>query len=185
MLEHASTSVLTMPVSDDRDHFRGPRDAAVTLVEYGDYECGHCGQAHVILHRLMSQAGGRVRLVFRNFPLTQIHPHAQSAAEAAEAAGAQGKFWEMHDILYERQAALGAEQLLSHAEEIGLDVPRFQRELAQRVHAGRVREDFLSGVRSGVNGNPHVLHQRPPPQRRLGPGFPHRRRFRRARRPAL
>jgi protein-disulfide isomerase len=126
----------------------------VTLVEYGDFECPHCGRAHFSLQELLPKMGKQMRLVFRHFPLRQIHPHAAHAAEAAEAAGAQGRFWDMHDILFERQDALEDNDLVSYAAEIGLDAQRFQLELLQHVHAPRVREDFLSGVRSGVNGTP-------------------------------
>src|SRR4051812_45203279 len=100
---------LAMPVSPGRDHIRGRRDAAVTLLEYGDYECPHCGRAHYIVDEIMAQAGDALRFVFRNFPLSQIHPHAQKAAEAAEAAGAQGQFWPMHATLFENQDALDEE----------------------------------------------------------------------------
>lgn len=154
MLNDANSPALTQPVSERRDHIRGSHHAAVTLVEYGDYECPYCGQAHPILQELMDQLGERVRLVFRNFPLAQMHPHAQRAAEAAEAAAAQGRFWEMHDTLYENQGALADEDLVAYAEEVGLNVEQFQVELAQGVYAARVREDFLGGVRSGVNGTP-------------------------------
>jgi len=145
---------LSLPVSEQRDHVQGPRAAPVTLVEYGDFECPYCGQAYPVVKELLSRQGGSVRLVFRNFPLAEIHPHARRAAEAAEAAGAQGKFWEMHDLLFERQDALGDEDLVGYASELGLDLDRFQVELAQNAYAGRVREDFMSGVRSGVNGTP-------------------------------
>jgi protein-disulfide isomerase len=154
MHEQTGRPMLALPVSDQRDHIQGPRTAAVTLVEYGDYECPYCGEAHPVLKELLKQFAGQVRLVFRNFPLTQIHPHAQDAAEAAEAASAQGRFWEMHDVLYERQDALEDEDLMSYAAELGLDSDRFQVELAEDVHAARIREDFMSGVRSGVNGTP-------------------------------
>jgi protein-disulfide isomerase len=143
-----------MPVSDGRDHTQGAGAAAVTLLEYGDFECGYCGEAYPVVKELMARLGDRVRLAFRHFPLTQIHPHAWRAAEAAEAAGAQGRFWEMHDMLYERQDALEDDDLLAYANQIGLDVDQFQIELAQGAHAEHVREDFLSGVRSGVNGTP-------------------------------
>ena len=145
---------LKVPVSPKRDHILGPRDAAVTLVEYGDFECPHCGQAHYVLQDLMSQMAKVVQLVFRNFPLAQIHPHAERAAEAAEAAGAQGSFWEMHDTLFENQDALEDEDLVGYAQQLGLDLERFQTDLLNGVHTKRVREDFVSGVRSGVNGTP-------------------------------
>jgi protein-disulfide isomerase len=144
---------LTLAVSA-RDHAEGPEDAAVTLVEYGDYECPYCGRAYPIVKKIQELFGSRLRFVFRNFPLTEIHPHAQHAAEAAEAAAAQGHFSEMHDALFEHQRALGDRHLAEYASAIGLDEGRFQKELANHAHASRVREDFLSGVRSGVNGTP-------------------------------
>jgi protein-disulfide isomerase len=137
-----------------RDHIQGPADAPVTLVEYGDYECPFCGRAHHVVKEIQRRMAGNLRFVFRHFPLTNVHEHAEVAAEAAEAAGAQGKFWKMHDTLYENQTALDDEDLLAYAELVGLNVPRFAAELAEHIHAPRVREDFLSGVRSGVNGTP-------------------------------
>ena len=154
MLEQGPTPALTLPVTETRDHIRGPRTAPATLVEYGDFECPHCGRAHFILNELIEQMGDQVRLVFRHFPLTQAHPHAQRAAEAAEAAGAQRRFWEMHDMLFENQDALEDSDLMAYAQELGLDLDRFQVELVSGAHAPRVRQDFLSGVRSGVNGTP-------------------------------
>ena len=126
----------------------------MTLVEYGDYECPYCGQAFPIVKRLQERLGDQVRFVFRNFPLSQMHPHAEHAAEAAELAAAQGKFWEMHDALYEHQKALDDQHLQEHAKAVGLDLGVFEDALAQHTAAPRVREDFLSGVRSGVNGTP-------------------------------
>ena len=142
---------LTMPVSE-RDHAQGT--GAVTLVEYGDYECPHCGRAYPIIKDVQERMGSRLRFVFRNFPLKEMHPHAQRAAEAAEAAGAQGKFWQMHDVLFENQGALDNRHLVAYAEQLGLDAERFASELGSHMYAGRVREDFMSGVRSGVNGTP-------------------------------
>jgi len=145
--------VLTLPVSD-RDHIQGPDDAAVTLVEYGDYQCPYCGAAYPIVKEVQARMGDRLRFVFRNFPITTSHPRAQQAAEAAEAAGAQGQFWPMHDLLYENQQHLDDQDLLSYGGRLGLDVDRFERELTAHVHAERVHDDFMSGVRSGVNGTP-------------------------------
>jgi len=145
---------LTSPVSDDRDHVQGPAEAPVTLVEYGDYECPYCGAAYPIIKQVQSRMGDRLRFVFRNFPITTSHPHAEHAAEAAEAAAAQGAFWEMHDLLYENQQHLADGDLHGYAEQLGLDGPTFDDALAQHVYAGRVHEDFMSGVRSGVNGTP-------------------------------
>lgn len=152
MSEHNSPH-LTLPVSE-RDHWQGPTDAPVTLVEYGDYECPYCGRAYPIVQEIQRRMGDRLRFVFRNFPLAQIHPHAQQAAEAAEVAGQQGKFWEMHDTLFENQHALGDGPLREYAESIGLDGAEFAQELNSHAAEGRIREDFLSGVRSGVNGTP-------------------------------
>jgi protein-disulfide isomerase len=145
---------LTLPVSEERDHIQGSGDAFVTLVEYGDYECPYCGAAYPIVKEVQAQMGDRLRFVFRNFPITTSHPHAEQAAEAAEAADAQGRFWEMHDHLYEHQRHLEDDSLHGYAADLGLDVERFDGELAQHVHEARVREDFMSGVRSGVNGTP-------------------------------
>ena len=147
-------AALTLPVSEDRDHIQGSAEAAVTLVEYGDYECPYCGAAYPIVKELQSRLGDGLRFVFRNFPITTSHPHAEQAAESAEAAAAQGRFWEMHDVLYENQARLRDPDLRGYAEQVALDLGRFDQELAEHVHAARVREDFMSGVRSGVNGTP-------------------------------
>jgi protein-disulfide isomerase len=147
-------SALTMAVAIERDHIQGPPNAAVTLVEYGDYECPYCGAAYPIIKEVQAQMGERLRFVFRNFPITTSHPHAEQAAEAAEAAAAQGKFWPMHDLLYENQKQLREPDLRGYADKLGLDLELFGRELKQHVHAPRVHEDFMSGVRSGVNGTP-------------------------------
>ncbi len=147
-------AVLTMPVSEERDHIQGPANAPATLVQYGDYECPYCGAAYPIIKEVQARMGERLRFVFRNFPISTSHPHAEQAAEAAEAAAAQGRFWEMHDLLYENQRHLRDQDLHRYAEQLGLDVEMFDRDLAEDVHAARVHEDFLSGVRSGVNGTP-------------------------------
>jgi protein-disulfide isomerase len=147
-------AALTLPVTEDRDHIQGPTEAAVTLVEYGDYECPYCGAAYPIIKEVQSRMGERLRFVFRNFPITTSHPHAEQAAETAEAAATQDKFWQMHDLLYENQRRLRDPDLRDYAERLALDVERFDKELAEHVHAARVREDFMSGVRSGVNGTP-------------------------------
>jgi protein-disulfide isomerase len=148
------TAALTVPVREDRDHIQGPVDAAVTLVEYGDYECPYCGAAYPIIKDVQARMGERLRFVFRNFPISTTHPHAEEAAEAAEAAAVQDRFWEMHDLLYENQRRLREEDLRGYAETLGLDVERFASELAEHTHAERVHEDFMGGVRSGVNGTP-------------------------------
>jgi protein-disulfide isomerase len=147
-------AVLTLPVTEGRDHIQGPADAAVTLVEYGDYECPYCGAAYPIIKEVQARMGERLRFVFRNFPISTSHPHAEQAAEAAEAAASQGRFWPMHDLLYENQSRLRDQDLHAYAEKLQLDVEPFDKEMADHVHAERVREDFMSGVRSGVNGTP-------------------------------
>ncbi|HEY1951178.1 MAG TPA: DsbA family protein [Gemmatimonadaceae bacterium] len=148
-----TSSQLTPPVQAG-DHISGPDDAPVTLVEYGDYECPYCGMAYSIVKQAQETLGNHLRFVFRNFPLAEAHPHARLAAQAAEAAGAQGKFWEMHDTLFEHQDALEPEDILGYARELGLDVARFTQELESGSHTKKVRDDFRSGVRSGVNGTP-------------------------------
>src|SRR2546427_12676543 len=153
MTQESGTARLAVPVSQ-RDHQQGPATAPVTLVEYGDYECPYCGQAYPIVKEIQRQLGDRLRFVFRNFPLTQSHPHAEHAAEAAEAAAAQGKFWEMHDTLFEHQQALDDTHLVHYAVALQLEQAKFEREMTEHVYANRVRDDFLSGVRSGVNGTP-------------------------------
>jgi protein-disulfide isomerase len=145
---------LTMPVTPGRDHVRGPGDATTELVEYGDYECRFCAAAYPVVEGLLADAGDAIRFAFRHFPMTTVHPHADRAAEAAEAAGAQGRFWPMHELLFANQRRLGDRDLLGYARILDLDVDRFTREMATRVHLDRVREDLMSGVRSGVNGTP-------------------------------
>ena len=146
-------SILTPSVSP-ADHSAGSEDAPVTLVEFGDYECPHCGAAHPIVQEIQKRLGPNLRFAFRNFPLRQIHPHAERAAEAAEAAGAQDEFWGMHDLLFENQDALEDPDLFRYAAALKLDVERFATELAAGLYADRVRRDFRSGVKSGVNGTP-------------------------------
>jgi protein-disulfide isomerase len=144
---------LVLPVSE-RDHVLGPPDAPVTLVEYGDYECPYCGAAYPNVDSVRRRLGPLVRFAYRHFPLAEIHPHAIRAAEAAEAAGAQGQFWPMHALLYENQDALEDQDFLRYARALDLDVERFAAELAEHVWEPRIREDFMTGVRSGVNGTP-------------------------------
>ena len=152
----ASKSQLTLP-NAKRDHIQGPIDAPIALVEYGDYECPYCGQAYPIIKAIQERLGERMCFVFRNFPLVNSHPHAQHAAEAAEAAGAQGRFWEMHDLLFENQDALEDENIVQYAQALGLDAQRLIREVLAGVHTARVREDFRSGARGGVNGTPTLF----------------------------
>jgi protein-disulfide isomerase len=152
-MSDAHLARLTLPVGP-RDHAEGPADAPVTLVEYGDYECPSCGQAYPIVKEVQRRLGSKLRFVFRNFPLTDAHPHAQHAAEAAEAAATHGKFWEMHDALYEHQRALDDVHLVGYAAKLGLDAKVFEAQLHAHAHKARVHEDFVSGVRSGVKGTP-------------------------------
>lgn len=146
-------ATLKVPVTSE-DHIQGPESAEATLVEYGDYECPHCGRAYPIVKRLQAHFGKRLRLVFRNFPLSEIHPNAESAAETAEFAGAKGKVWEMHDLLFENQNRLGEPLYLALAEELGLSPASLRKALEAREYAARVQADFKGGVRSGVNGTP-------------------------------
>src|SRR6266850_5019127 len=155
-IKNIPTSKLVLPVAK-RDHIRGPIEAPITLVEYGDYECPYCGEAYPIIKAIQEQLGDRLCFAFRNFPLVNSHPHAQHAAEAAEAAGAQGRFWEMHDLLFENQEALDDEDLAQYAATLGLDARRLIGEVMAGTHAARVREDFSSGARGGVNGTPTLF----------------------------
>ncbi len=136
------------------DHVLGNADAPITLIEYGDFECPHCGAAYPIVHEVIDRMGADLRFVFRNFPVQESHPHAMHAAQAAEAAGAQGKFWEMHDQLFEHQDALRDSDLAGYADAIGIDADRVRKELKAGTHEEKVRRDFMGGVRSGVNGTP-------------------------------
>jgi Na+/H+ antiporter NhaA len=145
---------LSEDVEPDRDHIRGPEEAPVTLVEYGDYECPYCGRAESVVRELLDSFGDDVRYVWRHLPLSDVHPHAQMAAETAEAAGAQGAFWPMNDMLLRHQDALTADDLTRYAEELGLDVERFWDELRRRKYADRVAEDVASADASGVAGTP-------------------------------
>jgi Na+/H+ antiporter NhaA/protein-disulfide isomerase len=145
---------LSEEVDPDRDHIRGPEEAPVTLVEYGDFECPYCGQAETVIRELLTSLGDEVRYVWRHLPLNDVHPSAQLAAEASEAAGAQGNFWEMHDMLLGHQGELRPTDLTSYAEQLGLDADRVMEELRRREHAPRVSEDVASADESGVSGTP-------------------------------
>ena len=146
-------SQLKSPVSA-QDHVQGDADAAVTLLEYGDYQCPFCGEAYPIVKRLQAKFGKTLRFVFRNFPLAQMHEFAMGAAEVAEAAALQGKFWQMHDRLYENQDALDPDSLMGHARHLHLDMARLQAAIRSDAVEGKIKADFRSGVRSGVNGTP-------------------------------
>jgi protein-disulfide isomerase len=146
---------LSVPVSPERDHIEGAANAPLTLVEYGDYQCPYCGAAYPEVKKVQKTLGPELRFVFRNFPLTNIHQFAMTAAETAEAAAVQQKFWPMHDFLYEHQATLDDPNVaLGYARKLGLDTQKFEREIAQHVYQKRIKEDFMSGVKSGVNGTP-------------------------------
>src|SRR5579859_6586880 len=144
---------LVVPVNE-RDHSQGPATAAVTLVQYGDYECPYTRQSTTVVRAIQQQLGDKLRFVFRNFPLTEIHPHALHAAFAAEAAAAQGKFWEMHDYIFYHQHTLEDSDLEQFAIAVGLDMQQFARDMAERPYINRIEEDLKSGLRSGVRGTP-------------------------------
>ena len=148
-----SSEKLTVPIGT-RDHIQGSIKAPMTLLEYGDYECPFCGEAHPVVKQIQYALENRLCFAFRNFPLTNMHPHSEHAAEAAEAADVEGKFWEMHDVLFENQDALDDEDLARYAVALGLDADRVIREVLAGAHAKRIREDFASGIKSGVNGTP-------------------------------
>ena len=136
------------------DHAAGDANAPIEIVEYGDYQCPHCGRAHPIVKQLQKELGNELRFVFRNFPLDQIHPQAFTAAVATEAAARQGKFWEMHDIIFENQERLAAEDIFSYAKQIGIDLEKFAADIQLTELSDKVEADFESGLRSGVNATP-------------------------------
>jgi Na+/H+ antiporter NhaA len=145
---------LSMEIDPERDHVRGPEDAPVTLLEYGDFECTYCGQAEGVIRELLSSTDDDVRYAWRHLPLNDVHPNAQLAAEASEAASAQGRFWDMHDLLLEHQGELTLRDLARYAQQLGLDRERFLEELRTRKYAPRVAEDVASADESGVSGTP-------------------------------
>jgi protein-disulfide isomerase len=144
---------LTLP-DPERDHIRGSAHGSIKLLEYGDYECPSCAAAQPIVNEIQQQLGDDLLFAFRHFPLTQIHPHSEHAAEAAEAAGTQGNFWGMHHVLFENQSALEDQDIAKYAADLDLDEIRLIREVTSSVFAARIREDFKSGIRGGVNGTP-------------------------------
>jgi protein-disulfide isomerase len=155
-LSYMRHGLLIPPIGPD-DHYLGPADAPVVLVEYGDYQCPQCGRAHPVLQDVLARLGPRVRFVFRNFPLTGRHPDAEAAAEAAEAVAAHGgndAFWDMHDILFENQDALDPDDLIGYAEACGVDPVAVAEDLSSGAQRVRVRNDFTSGFDSGVTGTP-------------------------------
>jgi protein-disulfide isomerase len=146
-------STLKIPVSPT-DHIQGDEAAPVTLVEYGDYECPHCGRAYPIVKKVQKHFGKQLCFVFRNFPLTEMHPNAEFAAETSEFAGAHGKFWEAHDMIFENQNRLGGELYAEIAHKLNLNPAQLASALEKREYASKVHDDFSGGVRSGVNGTP-------------------------------
>jgi protein-disulfide isomerase len=152
------SSHLTLPVGD-RDHVQGSPDAPIILVEYGDYECPFCGVAYLTVKEVQQALGNRLGFVFRNFPLSEIHHFAKDAAQAAEAAGAQGRFWEMHDVLFESPGEISLKDIARYALELGLDADRLVDEVQSGLYAKHVQEDFRSGVKRSER-NPHLFHQR-------------------------
>jgi protein-disulfide isomerase len=148
---------LLVPVDERRDHTRGPAHAPITIVEYADYQCSFCGQAFWILNEIESRYRADLLYVYRHFPLSEIHPLAIGAAEAAEAAGAQGKFWAMHEQIYQNYPTLDPELLLDLAADLELDLDGFVEDMTQHRHRHRIRDDFMTGVRSGVSATPTMF----------------------------
>src|SRR5215216_3884217 len=148
---------LSLPVSESRDHFQGPAAAPVTLVEYGDYECPYCAQAYLITKEIQERLGDKLRFVFRNFPITKIRPHAYETALAAEAAAAQGKFWEMFDYLFKHGQVVTNDNLRRSAVSLGLNLTRFDSEFYEGMYSNHIDEDIQSGNSSGVKGTPTSL----------------------------
>jgi protein-disulfide isomerase len=146
-------ATLRAPVTP-RDHRLGSKDAPVVMVEYGDYQCPYCAMAEPVVRQLLDQAGPDLALVFRHFPLTEAHPMADVAAQSAEFAGAHGVFWQMHEALFANQSRLGPSTIFAIAGSLGLSQPALQRALSVGTYAQKVREDFVGGARSGVNGTP-------------------------------
>jgi protein-disulfide isomerase len=144
----------TVPEITAADHVLGPGDAPVTVLEYGDYECPFCRGAARDLHRMLDLYPGSIRFVFRNFPIPQLHPHAEQAAEAAEAAAAQGRFWEMYELLLRPSSSLDQDSLLGYARDLGLDLDRFGKEVTGAAYAAKIEQDVREGVRNGVNATP-------------------------------
>lgn len=155
--EQTADSMLDLlPLRKD-DHIRGGKNPEITLVEFGDYECPACGEAYQVIRRIESEMRDRLRFVFRQFPYARLHPHAELAAQAAESAGEQGRFWEMHDLLFENQAALEFDDLVARAERLQLDLKRFREDLKTEKFLERVRDDFKTGVQNGVFATPGIF----------------------------
>src|SRR5919197_5207918 len=145
---------LTMPVSESRDHIQGPANAPVTLLEYGDYECPYCAQAYIIIKEVQERLGSKLRFVFRNFPVTKVRPHTYETALAAEAAGAQGKFWDMYDYLFKHGRWITNDDLRQSAAKLGLGLDRFDRDFLDRRYSSHIDEDIQSAKSSGVKSTP-------------------------------
>ena len=145
---------LAAPVDEKRDHVKGPANAPVTMVEYGDFECPDCGAAYPTVNELIERMGDKLRFVYRYYPLVESHPHAEHAAEVAEAAAAQGKFWEMFDVLYQNQRHLSDAHLIEYAKSVGLDTDLLDREMKAGTYTKRIEEDLDSGDASGLEGTP-------------------------------
>jgi Na+:H+ antiporter, NhaA family len=152
-----AVTTLSPPVDPARDHVRGSSRPVVTLVEYADFQCPYCGDAYPVVQELLDRFGDRLRFVFRHMPVSDLHPRARAAAQAAEAAAAQGRFWEMHDRLFEHQRELADSDLAAHAAAVGLDVDRFERELRDGIYLDRIDDDYRSGARSGVPSTPRFF----------------------------
>ncbi|MCL6749489.1 DsbA family protein [Nostoc sp. CCCryo 231-06] len=146
---------LLVPISE-QDHIQGLVSTSVTLLQYGDYQCPTCGEAHRLIKAIQHQIND-LCFVFRHFPQQQIHPYAQRAAEAAEAAAAQGQFWQMHDILFNHQQELGNDYLVDYANNLGLDIPQFLQDISRQVHIARINQDIESGLHSGVTAAPALF----------------------------
>jgi protein-disulfide isomerase len=148
------TYKLAKPVKRNYDHIQGPINAPITIIEYGDFECPYTGKAYPIVKEIIRRLGDSIRFVFRNFPLNEIHPHPEQAAEAAEAAGSQEKFWQMHDYLFEHQEVLDDRHLLEYAKRVGLDIKRFENEISRHIYAPVINDSLRNGIKSGVEGTP-------------------------------
>ncbi|MEZ7500131.1 thioredoxin domain-containing protein [Flavobacterium sp. Arc3] len=142
------------PEINKKDHIKGDSNANLEIVEFGDFQCGHCGAAHPVVEKITKEFGGQVKFVFRNFPLSEMHAHALDAARAAEAAAIQGKYWEMHNSIFENQEYLQSNDFIVHAEKLGLDIEKFKDDMQLTSVAEKIDNDFESGIRSGVNGTP-------------------------------
>lgn len=146
-------AILRVPVTN-RDHAQGKESALITLVEYGDYQCPHCGMAYYIVKRIQKYFGDQLRLVFRHFPITEVHPYAEMASETSEFAGDKGHFWEMHNHLFENQSRLNPNLFEQLVQTLSLPMQEYRFAIANKVNLPKIKEDFLGGVRSGVNGTP-------------------------------